>query len=98
VGISNYEIDAFAPAQPNNASRVTLPGEIVEAAGLVPQQDLVDWRFESGEIRGRKLAPAAHRPGRIATDRQSGLLYWEGDVTAGEAEDAALSANFDRTE
>jgi len=34
--------------------QVTLPSEVSEAAGLKPG-DQVDWRFEGGEIRGRKL-------------------------------------------
>src|SRR5205814_7491189 len=29
--------------------------EIVGAADLTPTKDLIDWRFEAGEIRGRKL-------------------------------------------
>ena len=36
-------------------NQVTLPTEIVEAAGLTPTKDRIDWRFEAGEIRGRKL-------------------------------------------
>jgi bifunctional DNA-binding transcriptional regulator/antitoxin component of YhaV-PrlF toxin-antitoxin module len=35
--------------------QATLPAEVVEAAGIQPG-DKVDWRFEDGEIRGRKLA------------------------------------------
>ncbi len=38
--------------------QVTLPWEIVQAAGI-EVDDQVDWRFENGEIRGRKLAPEA---------------------------------------
>lgn len=34
--------------------QTTLPREVAEAAGLKPG-DQVDWRFEGGEIRGRKL-------------------------------------------
>lgn len=36
-------------------NQTTLPADVVEAAGLKPS-DQVDWRFEEGEIRGRKLA------------------------------------------
>ena len=32
-------------------NQVTLPAEIVEAAGLTIK-DRIDWRFEAGEIRG----------------------------------------------
>jgi bifunctional DNA-binding transcriptional regulator/antitoxin component of YhaV-PrlF toxin-antitoxin module len=34
--------------------QTTLPPEVSEAAGLQPG-DKVDWRYEDGEIRGRKL-------------------------------------------
>ena len=77
-------------------NQVTLPEEVVQAAGLVPQQDYIAWRFESGEIRGRKQAPAPERTGRVARDRKTGLLFWDGDISAEEAENAALSANLDR--
>ena len=78
-------------------NQVTLPGEVVEAAGLVPQHDYIAWRFESGEIRGRKQSPAPDRTGRVARDRKTGLLFWDGDISAEEAENAALSANLDRS-
>ena len=45
----------------------------VEAAGLKPN-DQVDWRFEDGEIRGRKLVP---HPGR---ERMCGKLVKRGDA------------------
>ncbi|HYG34561.1 MAG TPA: AbrB/MazE/SpoVT family DNA-binding domain-containing protein [Clostridia bacterium] len=35
--------------------RITLPRDVCEAAGIKPN-DQVEWRFEDGEIRGRKLA------------------------------------------
>jgi bifunctional DNA-binding transcriptional regulator/antitoxin component of YhaV-PrlF toxin-antitoxin module len=34
--------------------QTTLPADVVEAAGI-RVNDQVDWRFEDGEIRGRKL-------------------------------------------
>ena len=36
--------------------QTTLPPEVVQAAGL-QVNDRVDWRFEGGEIRGRKVVP-----------------------------------------
>jgi bifunctional DNA-binding transcriptional regulator/antitoxin component of YhaV-PrlF toxin-antitoxin module len=36
--------------------QVTLPQEVVQAAGI-EVDDQVDWRFEDGEIRGKKLVP-----------------------------------------
>ena len=41
--------------------QTTLPLEVVEAAGLKPN-DQVDWRFQDGEIRGRKLEPVKPAP------------------------------------
>jgi len=43
--------------------QTTIPQEVCEAAGLEPG-DKVEWRFEDGEIRGRKLGPAPE-PKRI---------------------------------
>ena len=37
-------------------NRLTLPGEIAEAAKLSPG-DTLEWHVEQGEIRGRKLVP-----------------------------------------
>ena len=36
--------------------QTTLPEEVCQAAGI-KVRDQVDWRFEEGEIRGRKLFP-----------------------------------------
>ena len=36
--------------------QTTLPADVCEAAGI-GIDDQVDWRFEGGEIRGRKLKP-----------------------------------------
>ena len=36
--------------------QTTLPADVVKAAGI-RVNDQVDWRFEDGEIRGRKLIP-----------------------------------------
>lgn len=35
--------------------QITLPNEVCRAAGI-RTHDEIDWRFENGEIRGRKLA------------------------------------------
>ena len=40
--------------------QTTLPEEVCEAAGI-RVRDRVAWRFEDGEIRGRKLVPARER-------------------------------------
>ena len=36
--------------------QVTLPGDVFRAAGL-KINDQVDWRFEDGEIHGRRMVP-----------------------------------------
>ncbi|MEI7730069.1 MAG: hypothetical protein WCO56_10885 [Verrucomicrobiota bacterium] len=36
--------------------QTTLPEDVCRAAGIAVK-DQVDWRFEEGEIRGRKLVP-----------------------------------------
>jgi len=76
-------------------NQITLPDEVIEAAGLVPKRDRIAWRFENGEIRGRKTLQSI-RSGKLTRDRQTGLLFFESAVTPQEAEDAALSANVDR--
>ena len=36
--------------------QTTLPNDVCKPAGIEPG-DQIDWRFESGELRGRKLMP-----------------------------------------
>jgi len=57
--------------------QTTIPQEVCEAAGLRPG-DEVEWRFEDGEIRGRKLVPQAE-PRRIVAKlvRRGGELVFE---------------------
>ena len=57
--------------------QTTLPVEVSEAAGIKPG-DQIDWRFEEGEIRGRKLAM---NPRKIV-----GKLVQKGDALVLEAE------------
>ncbi len=40
--------------------RTTLPESICDAIGLKPN-DLVEWRIEEGELRGRKLVIQVHK-------------------------------------
>lgn len=77
-------------------NRISLPNEIVEAANL-HLHDEIFWTVDGpGELRGRKLEKAALRPGRIATDPKSGLLFWDSNISDAEAEEAALNANVSR--
>jgi bifunctional DNA-binding transcriptional regulator/antitoxin component of YhaV-PrlF toxin-antitoxin module len=60
--------------------QTTLPADISEAAGLKPG-DQVDWRFEDGEIRGRKLSrPRWTKAQALRAIEQSPLRFtasWE---------------------
>jgi hypothetical protein len=61
-------------------NQVTLPTEIVEAAGLTPNKDRIDWRFEAGEIRGRKLTRRPTQEQVIRAIKSSSLEFvrsWE---------------------
>jgi bifunctional DNA-binding transcriptional regulator/antitoxin component of YhaV-PrlF toxin-antitoxin module len=40
--------------------QTTLPEDVCQAAGI-RIRDQVEWRFEGGEIRGRKLAPVREK-------------------------------------
>jgi bifunctional DNA-binding transcriptional regulator/antitoxin component of YhaV-PrlF toxin-antitoxin module len=44
--------------------QTTIPEDVSQAAGLKPG-DQVDWRFEDGEIRGRKLVPGKRGGSRV---------------------------------
>ena len=77
-------------------NRISLPGDIVEAARL-RLNDEIFWTVDrQGELHGRKLEKAPVRPGRIINDPQTGFDYWQGEITDAEAEDAALKANLSR--
>lgn len=53
--------------------------------------DEIFWSVDKqGELHGRKLTSQFARPGRIVTDRRTGLVFWQGDITDEEAEAAAL--------
>lgn len=59
--------------------QTTLPQEVADAAGLRPG-DPVQWTFEGGEIRGRKLVPAA-RGSRLKLAKRGGFLLVEGEFS-----------------
>ena len=59
-------------------NQVTLPTAVLESAG-VGVDDLVEWRFEGGEIRGARMEKAktrtiVHRPKLV---RRRGLLVFD---------------------
>ncbi len=53
--------------------QTTLPEEVCHAAGI-HIHDQVDWRFEDGEIRGRKLVPAPQKVRRVRPVKFKDLL------------------------
>ncbi len=61
--------------------QTTLPQDVCEAAGLKPN-DQVNWRFEEGEIRGRKLVARKPKP---RFPRGSLLKYFTPEKTREEA-------------
>ena len=75
--------------------QTTLPADVSEAAGLEPG-DQVDWRFEDGEIRGRKLVQQAEpkrivrklimKDGELVMDT-TGLIIDEEDIAAAVREE-----------
>lgn len=77
-------------------NRISLPQEIVEAARL-RLNDEIFWSVDqAGELHGRKLLPRSVRTGRLVTDRRTGLMFWQGNISDDEAEAAALNANVSR--
>ena len=56
--------------------QTTLPADVSEAAGLKPG-DQVEWRFEDGEIRGRKLTPSEPRRVKARLVKRGGALVFE---------------------
>jgi bifunctional DNA-binding transcriptional regulator/antitoxin component of YhaV-PrlF toxin-antitoxin module len=76
--------------------QTTLPADVSEAAGLKPG-DQVDWRFEEGEIRGRKIAPQSE-PRRIVGKlvRRGGALVCDTDGLTINPEDIARAVREER--
>lgn len=76
--------------------QTTLPAEVSEAAGLKPG-DQIDWRFEEGEIRGRKLAPPSE-PRRIVGKliRKDGVLVCDTDGLTIDPENIAQAVREER--
>jgi hypothetical protein len=53
--------------------QTTLPEDVCEAAGI-RVRDQVEWRFEEGEIRGRKLVPVREKVRVVRPIRFKDLL------------------------
>jgi len=76
--------------------QTTLPADVSEAAGLKPG-DRVDWRFEDGEIRGRKLESPSE-PRRIVGKlvQKGGALVCDTDGLSIDPEDIARIVREER--
>jgi bifunctional DNA-binding transcriptional regulator/antitoxin component of YhaV-PrlF toxin-antitoxin module len=74
--------------------QTTLPADVSEAAGLEPG-DQVEWRFEEGEIRGRKLAPKAAEELGVEDLDPKTLLPRKGKIVA-ESLIASIRADRNR--
>ncbi len=61
--------------------QTVLPADVCEAAGL-SASDRVDWRFEGGEIRGRKLTARLETAQTVKPVRYKGLWVLPGEVDA----------------
>jgi bifunctional DNA-binding transcriptional regulator/antitoxin component of YhaV-PrlF toxin-antitoxin module len=61
--------------------QTTLPADVCEAAGL-RVDDQIEWRFERGEIHGRKLNPSAPEEIGLADVPDGGILPkgWKPDA------------------
>lgn len=53
--------------------QTTLPRDVCQSGGI-KEMDVVDWRFEDGEIRGRKLQPVETKTRIIRPIRHKGRL------------------------
>jgi hypothetical protein len=75
----------------------TLPPEDVSAAAGLKPGDKVDWRFEDGEIRGRKLQSASEARrivGRLV--RQGGALVCDTEGLTIDPDDIARTIREER--
>jgi bifunctional DNA-binding transcriptional regulator/antitoxin component of YhaV-PrlF toxin-antitoxin module len=73
--------------------QATLPADVLKAAGL-KAGDQVDWRFEEGEIRGRKVATESRIVGKLV--RKNGALVCEADGFQVDPQDIARAVREER--
>ena len=73
--------------------QATLPADVLKAAGL-KAGDQVDWRFEEGEIRGRKVAAEPRIVSKLV--RKNGALVCDTDGLQIDAEDIAQAVREER--
>src|SRR5205823_14267109 len=75
--------------------QTTLPADVSEAAGLKPG-DQVEWRFEDGEIRGRKLTPSEPRRVKARLVKRGGALVFEAHGITIDSEAIAQAVEEER--
>jgi len=63
--------------------QITLPGAVLQAAG-VQVNDVLEWRFEAGEIRGVKLSPTRQGKAKLVKKAGYTMLRSERVVTLEE--------------
>jgi hypothetical protein len=59
--------------------QTTLPEDVCQAAGI-RIRDQVDWRYQDGEIRGRKLVPASAKAQTVRPVKFKDLLILPQDI------------------
>ncbi len=59
--------------------QTTLPEDVCNAAGI-RIRDQVDWRYQDGEIRGRKLVPAPVKAEKVRPVKFKDLLVLPQDL------------------
>lgn len=75
--------------------QTTLPAEVCEPAGI-GVGDQVEWRFESGEIRGRKLVPSEPRRVQARLVKRGGSMVFEARGVTIDPESIAQAVEAER--
>jgi bifunctional DNA-binding transcriptional regulator/antitoxin component of YhaV-PrlF toxin-antitoxin module len=77
--------------------QTTLPAEVCDPAGIEPG-DQIAWRFEAGEIRGRKLVLEAAAVRTVKPQIYKGILIMPGEVDLDKLAEEVQAARQERDE
>ncbi len=77
--------------------QTTLPAEVCEPAGI-EVGDQIDWRFEEGEIRGRKLIAEVKKTTTVRPVLYHGFWIMPGQVDTDRLADEVKQAREERDE
>jgi hypothetical protein len=77
--------------------QTTLPAEVCEPAGI-EVGDQIDWRFEGGEIRGRKLIADVTKTATVGPVFFQGFWMMPGQVDTDRLADEVKQAREERDE